>query len=499
MPHIEVEQKFDIAPDDPLPSPGDLVTLGETHEHHLRAIYFDTLDLRLVRRGIVLRRRTGGHDEGWHLKLPLPDGNRLEFSAPITDSPGTYTVPASLREKIDEALGDDLPEGPDGALLPVVVLETHRTETDLLQGETVVAAMADDRVTTRPDDQVWRELEVELVDGDEPLLARLTRAFLDQGLTKSEAPSKLARALADRPQRAAQGLAPPQDGPARNIVHAYLSKQVAVILGRAADVRVDAPDSVHKTRVATRRLRSALRTFRRLFDRAVTDPLRDEIRWFATVLGKPRDAEVMKQHIIELVDGLPERDVIGPVPARTRTELDERHTRAHAELVEVQGGERYAALLDRLVELLAFPPWRKLAHKPADKVLPPLVRSAVERAKRDLEAAEAAEGDERLRLLHETRKRAKAVRYASEALAPSFGHPAEEAAKVWEDVTETLGGLQDAVVADQWLTELAGAARAAGEPTVTYLTLSRAGLSQLEAITAQGLAVTERATTHPWP
>src|SRR5581483_10086086 len=37
----------------------------------LMATYYDTADLRLSRERITLRRRTGGHDDGWHLKLPV--------------------------------------------------------------------------------------------------------------------------------------------------------------------------------------------------------------------------------------------------------------------------------------------------------------------------------------------------------------------------------------------------------------------------------------------
>jgi inorganic triphosphatase YgiF len=74
---IESERKFDVRPDVPAPPLGALpgvLRVGGAAEHHLEAIYFDTVDLALAAHGITLRRRTGGHDAGWHLKLPLgPD------------------------------------------------------------------------------------------------------------------------------------------------------------------------------------------------------------------------------------------------------------------------------------------------------------------------------------------------------------------------------------------------------------------------------------------
>ncbi len=84
---LEVEAKFAV--DDSTPPP-DLTALdavaavGEVRDHALSAIYYDTADLRLTRAKITLRRRTGGKDDGWHIKLPATDG-RLELGAELTD------------------------------------------------------------------------------------------------------------------------------------------------------------------------------------------------------------------------------------------------------------------------------------------------------------------------------------------------------------------------------------------------------------------------------
>ena len=85
----------------------------------------------------------------------------------------------------------------------------------------------------------------------------------------------------------------------------YLRTQAAVIADRAGDVRVDAPDAVHRSRVATRRSRSALRTFVPLFKRRRVRALRNELAWHADHLGAPRDAEVLKERdlLFNLVEG----------------------------------------------------------------------------------------------------------------------------------------------------------------------------------------------------
>ncbi|GGK57218.1 CYTH and CHAD domain-containing protein [Ornithinimicrobium pekingense] len=501
MRQVESELKFAIGEDAPLPAPGDLAEVGPVREHRMRAVYLDTPDLLLVRHRITLRRREGGADAGWHLKLPRPDGTRLEVHAPLGEGPGRMRVPQELRDEVRAALGHAWPDGPEGALLPAAVLTTHRLEVDLLdpdRHDVVLAQLCDDRVTALPEGSTWRELEVELVDGDQALLGAVADAFADQGVTLADHPSKLSRALGDRPARAGRGEGPAADGPAADVVLAYLAAQVAVVVAREDDVRADVPDAVHRSRVATRRLRSALRTFRRLLDREVSDPLREEIRWFATALGQPRDAEVMRDHLLAALDELPEEEVVGPVRQRVRAEADRRHAEAHQALVEVMDSDRYRELVDRLLELLAEPPWRGRASRRAGKVLPDLVARAVGRARVEARSAAAAEGVQRLHLLHEARKRAKAVRYACEALAPALGKDAAQAAATWEQVTETLGAVQDAALAAGWLREIAGTAERAGEPTYTYGVLAGRETARAEAA-EEGEAALRVALEHPWP
>lgn len=473
---IEAERKFQIAPGSPLPGLGGLASVGDAREHRMRAVYLDTTDLFLIRNRITLRRREGGSDAGWHAKLPADGGDRWELHAPLGEGPGRWAVPEGHLAAIEQRLGQAWTDraDPERGLVPVAVLTTYRVEIDLLDDEgDVVAQVCDDTVAAEPSGVTWREVEVELTgarptqDGQE-LLDAIVERFAEQGLPVSASPSKLSQALGDRPAGAAEGLGATQEDRAQDVLLAYLAEQVAVIRGREAALRVDGEEAVHKTRVACRRLRSALRTFRRLLDREVTDPLREEVKWFGEVLGGPRDAEVQKAQLLEELEELPEDQVEGPVRERVSAELDRRHAEAHAALVEVLDGERYAVLVDRLVELVAAPPWRGRARKQASKVLPPLVEKAVGRARRDWEAAQGAEGEERMHWLHETRKRAKAVRYAWEALAPAFGEEAAAQAAAWEEVTETLGAVQDSVVAVTWLRELMAAAVAAGEPTHTY-------------------------------
>src|SRR5215467_7953567 len=93
--HVETELKFEVNGDFVLPdlsSPADSVAVTEPEVFLLVATYFDTTDLRLAKHGITLRRRTGGSDAGWHLKLPVTAGTRRELRVPLGDDAAAVPV-----------------------------------------------------------------------------------------------------------------------------------------------------------------------------------------------------------------------------------------------------------------------------------------------------------------------------------------------------------------------------------------------------------------------
>jgi CHAD domain-containing protein len=119
--------------------------------------------------------------------------------------------------------------------------------------------------------------------------------------------------------------------------------------------------------------------------------------------------------------------------------------------------------------LLTDPPLRGRARKPAAKVLPDIAARAERRVDEARERVRSTDDEAaRLPLLHEVRKRAKAARYAYDALVPVFGDAAQEASERWERVTEELGAFQDAIVVTARLRDLAAAAEAADESGFTY-------------------------------
>jgi len=261
----------------------------------------------------------------------------------------------------------------------------------------------------------------------------------------------------------------------------YLRAQRDVLVDYDPRVRRDEPDSVHKMRVATRRLRSTLKTFHPLYDRATTDRLRAELRWLAEVLGAVRDAEVMAARLEKALAAEPAELVLGPVGARLGDGLRARSAKQRRSLIAALDGRRYAALLDDLDELLAAPPTER-GCRPAGDELPPRVRKSARKVAELLAAADRA-GEQADRsatapplpgvlsrndALHEARKAAKRARYAGEAVLPAAGKPAQKLVTAMEDLQELLGDHHDSVVTRDLLRDAALAAHAAGENAFTY-------------------------------
>ncbi|MEU9251201.1 CYTH and CHAD domain-containing protein [Streptomyces sp. NPDC048270] len=490
----EIERKFEFTkasaarrgvPD--LTGTAAIAAVSDQGTVDLDAVYYDTPDHRLAADGLTLRRRTGGADAGWHLKLPVSPGVRDEIGAALSD-----TVPvqlaALLRSRVRGA-----------GLEPQVRLLSSRKVSHLLDADgALLAELSTDTVRAERGaaTAAWTEVEVELADGIDPvLLDAVEKAFRKAGLRVSDAPSKLARALTETeteteteaeaaaagagaeagtgaaagPEPRALPPADPGDGTAGAYVLAYLREQRDALVALDPAVRRALPDSVHQMRVATRRLRSAFKTYRKVLDRDVTDPIGEELRHLAAELGVDRDQEVLLERIQTHLEELPRTLLVGPVRGRLRTWNNSRRSGSRRRALAVLDSARYLTLLDSLDALLAEPPLCKAAGGRAERVLPKAVLRDYERLAGRVEAALAMEpGGERDVALHEARKAAKRARYAAEAATPALGKPAKRLTKAVKKVQSLLGDHQDSVVAREALRGLGIQAAAAGEPSFTW-------------------------------
>jgi CHAD domain-containing protein len=243
---------------------------------------------------------------------------------------------------------------------------------------------------------------------------------------------------------------------AGDVVLAHVRGQVDQVRAQDLPVRLDAPDAVHKMRVATRRLRSALSTFAPLFDLDVVRPLRGELKWLAGELGAARDAEVMRERVRTAVDAETAGTAASAGADAAQAELDTAYRTAHDRVLAELDGDRYHQLLLSLCALVESPPLRKAAKARAGKALPPLVARSYKRVRRYVDRAGALpRGPERDELLHDARKAAKQARYAGESVAAVFGKDAAVFAAAMEAVQETLGEHQDSILTRERLHALA--------------------------------------------
>ncbi|MET0900522.1 MAG: CYTH and CHAD domain-containing protein [Mycobacterium sp.] len=450
--HKEVERKFDVTESTVSPSFDGLSAVARVEQspaESLDAVYFDTAGHDLARHRITLRRRTGGTDAGWHLKLPAGPDARTEVRLPL--SAGEETVPADLLD-IVLAIVRDRP------LAPVARISTTRY-LHLLYGHegAAIAEFCDDQVSAWAaggDEQNWREWELELLgsDPDTTLLDRLGNRLFDAGAVPAGSGSKLARVLATA--------APvPTEEPAvtEDPVHRAVAEQVGELIEWDRAVRADVWDSVHQMRVTTRKLRSLLKESEESFGLSDDSWVLDELRALAAILGVARDAEVLAQRYEKALDELPAELVRGPVHQRLVDGAKKRYAGGHRRSLVAMRSPRYFRLLDALEALVAAGPV-SAAGKEAEPVT---VHSAYKRVRKAAKAAHEATED-RDEALHRIRKGAKRLRYTASALG------ADKVSGAAKQIQTLLGDHQDSYVSRAHLIQQADAAHAAGEDTFTY-------------------------------
>jgi CHAD domain-containing protein len=439
----EREDKFDVDRDWVPPKVIRLVPDGGRLDQEVRKLdntYFDTPPAGLRLFGITLRRRVGGSETGWQLKVPNGTA-RTELQS---DS-RARTLPIVLAEAVAGLLAGE-------SLDPVARLMTTRTAYRVVNanGE-LVLEIADDQVQSgspseKGTTQSWHEVEVELGSAgktkDLKAAAKLLRAA---GATRSTVPTKLDRALGPIPLQTR-----PESGTVGQLVGEYLSAQCDVLASNDIGLRTGAPE-VHKTRVAARRLRSTLRVFGDVFHETSAEELNNELAWYADLLGEVRDREVLNRALTERIAGLPPEQVRGPVEAEITKTLATQRDDASQRLSEAMRTPRYEHLVQLLRGWKTAPPFTDAA-KEAGKTAAKYVTKAKRRADKRLKKA-----DDDIERLHRARKAMKRARYAAELVRPADSQM-KGIVREAKELQTVLGEHQDAIVAANFLAAVSAAA-----------------------------------------
>ncbi|HEX3213065.1 MAG TPA: CHAD domain-containing protein, partial [Actinomycetota bacterium] len=290
------------------------------------------------------------------------------------------------------------------------------------------------------------------------LLGQVVDRLVEAGALASEPTAKYLRALGGRERVLGPEVVQPEVGAGASVSELLrhdLAGGTLRLFRHEAGVRTgEDPEAVHQARVATRRIRSTLRTFSKLLDEEWTDRLRDDLKWLADLLGEVRDTDVLLERFADHLDDLPAADA--KAGRRLLATLSEQRDQARRRLLGAMAQEKYVELLEDLVAAAAAPALLPGADRPAAEVMPPLVRKPWKKLRKEVRKAGDDPADEQL---HQIRIRAKRARYAAEAVEPAFGKPAEDFADAVADIQSVLGDHQDAVVGEAWLREAAGTAR----------------------------------------
>ncbi|SOX54755.1 CHAD domain-containing protein [Mycobacterium ahvazicum] len=482
--HLEVERKFDVLDSTVTPSFEGIATVARVETlptQSLDAMYFDTPTQDLARNKITLRRRTGGHDAGWHLKLPAGPDARTEIRMPL-GSADDETVPSELLDVV-LAIVRDRP------LRPVARITTQR-ESQVLYGTEGApfaefsndhvrawSANSSDSPDSEPVVQEWREWELELDESrgaaDTELLSRLSNRLLDAGGEPANHASKLARVLGTT--LPTNGSEPPDDP-----VQRAIAEQIDELVVWDRAVRADVFDSVHQMRVTTRKIRSLLKDAQAGLSEDTHAWVLDELRELAGVLGVARDAEVLAQRYEQELDRLAPELVRGPVRERLVEGAKRRYQSGLRRSLIAMRSQRYFRLLDALDSIVAETPTTATGEQPAPVTIDAAYKKVRKAAKAAAEADQAAQAHEeqlaagtdedpdddeehdRDEALHVIRKRAKRLRYTAAATG------ADDVSKQAKAIQSLLGDHQDSVVSRDHLVQQADAAHAAGEDTFTY-------------------------------
>ncbi|WP_230532670.1 CYTH and CHAD domain-containing protein [Microvirga roseola] len=429
----------------------------------LHAVYFDTDDHALRRKGISLRiRRENGKSvqtikaEGSHRGVAMDRGEwetlvdgELDLAAATGTPLEAFVSDASVR----------------GNIKPVFTVETERRAFEAeLDGALIEVAL--DRAKASADEQAvaFSEIELELREGAPAALFALARHLSEAAplrlstVAKSERGYRLLENGAVRPFRAEKVELDRNATCAEAfqvIARSCLSQMV-----RNEDLVRQTQESaaLHQMRVGLRRLRAAMSLFK---NQLLTDPesaaIKDNLRWAGQALGTARDLDVFLERLRSMDDAGHDGTQV--------EEVEQRRAQAYRELLETLESRRFMDVVLQAAAWIEAGAWA-VSDDPG-------LEEARERPARDFAAGELSRRFKRICKLgrnlrelsdeerHELRIRIKKLRYGAEFFASLF--PSGKAQKrrkklsgVLEDLQEMLGELNDLAVGGSLAPSLPG-------------------------------------------
>jgi triphosphatase len=440
----------------------------------LADVYYDTQDWRFFRAGYALRVRRDGESAEATMKARVPaEGGlrrRREISEPLEGVETLKGIPGPVGERARRLAGT-------ADLRPLFEVRTRRrtfalrTETPF-SGEIVEDTSGNIRRQNSEQDAIVAEiaLDVSEIFANGGASTHLSRIEVEVGSDAAihdgvgDFVQVLREALKLRPTRRSKfrtglsvaGLSPevaPDLGPIKidatmscgEVAFAILRRHFAAMMAHEPGVRLgEDPEELHDMRVATRRLRAALKLYSDALPKRSERYERD-LRWVGGALGEVRDLDV---HLQRLSEEAASRN--GEVLEEVVSLLRERRVEARRGMLEALDSNRY----ERLIANFAATLRRGRSPSPTAPILeaaPNLVR---DRYKKVRKSANTLSEDSPPEHFHELRKKGKRLRYALEPLQEIYGKPAQKMVKLLKKTQDDLGDHQDLIVASGLMEEL---------------------------------------------
>ena len=476
--HSEVEAKFLI---EDASLAGDLVdSLASYDVRSDSAVdvvddYWDTTDWHLFRAVWAYRWRDCAGARSMMLKsFRLGDGivqrrREVERRVPAFPEDGSHPLVA-------EHVGDLSGGHRSGDLRRLFRVRTHRRLFDIrLADGALVELGIDQTVITAvgpvkkpaPGRMAFVELEIELKEGEEESLRQLAAETQQRFGLLAARLSKFERGLQTSglsPPRASQAAlpsstpfvemlrerAPAPADPAIHLAYGRLLEQFEEMVAQEprAWEGLD-PEGVHKMRVATRRLRSALRAFKKVLPASIRS-FNGEFKWLAAVLGGVRDLDVARGNLPHFLSEIPEEDAAHLDDYQQHLADRWREERRH--LLACLAGRRYGRLKAGFAERLERGPSARVMEtlgsitvgEAAQLLIGKRYRGVLRRG-REITSASSDES------LHALRIRCKRLRYLLEFFRPTYGELLKAEVIRLKELQDVLGEFQDACVAGQLL------------------------------------------------
>jgi len=427
--------------------------------------YLDTFDWSLMKNKLALRYRVSNGSAMFTLKGvgPIEDGiaKRMETEIPLD---GPVDDPSLLRVKrLRKLVG--------GMIFPRKLIEQVQIRTDrrryrVASPEGAEIELAFDtsifslRGLYKPRRaQKLTELEAEIRNGPETALGALA-SLLSSKFNYPPSPASKLEVAIERfrmvipskkpPEKLRVGLDDRVDLALRKILTYQFQRLREQLPGVERDIDTE---FVHQGRVATRRMRSALRLFCDAVPESTAAYLGGELKWLGGLFGAVRDLDVFLLSLSRF------KGQIERFPAKQKKAFEnwiERHRRAPLKALSgALESPRYKKFERRLVQFLERPlptrPRRPLAMKTVREVAPALITEKFDAA---MERGRAVLQDPKLKQYHRLRIQMKRLRYLSEFVAPAYEGALDAFIERTVEIQDCLGELQDTVFTRKFVDSL---------------------------------------------